>query len=586
MIFLPIAERELRVAGRKRSTFWVRIVAALVALVFGAGFLTIESFVSGPGAPSVGHTLFQVLTWLSLAVAWSAGLFFTSDCLSEEKRQGTLGFLFLTDLRGYDVVLGKLLATSLRVFYCLLAVFPILSITMLMGGVNAAQFWKALLALLSAMFVSVAAGLFVSSISRESQKALFWTLTLLVVLTAGGPAIDETVSQLRGRTFVPSLCLSSPVYLFMAADAWGQTRYWAALGVNQACGWAFLGLACWLLPRAWQQKAPQLSKAGSSRDYLRRYGPSERRSGRRRKLLEPNPVVWLACRERWQPLLCWAVAITMAGVIVLSIALDEQWLWTFVWTMVGGAFTLVVYLWVASTSTSFFLEAKRSGLTELLLATPLTVVQIVNGNWRGLARVFGPPLGLCLAVLLVGSYMAQQRSWGQLSAATAAPPAGPGGGAAVTVVTNGSTVTTTTTASGTRGKVSFSVANPYGEHWQALALVTAIGGTALTMANMIALVWFGMWTGLNSKSPNIAILKTLLCVQIIPWFCIMFATVMLVFFATFQRILGGSPAWSVWMMQVLPIGLLLGKDLGFVVWSRSKLHSEFRERASGTYGRK
>ena len=37
--FLPIAERELRLAARKRSTFWIRIIAALVAFVIGTCFL-------------------------------------------------------------------------------------------------------------------------------------------------------------------------------------------------------------------------------------------------------------------------------------------------------------------------------------------------------------------------------------------------------------------------------------------------------------------------------------------------------------------------------------------------------------------
>ena len=41
-----------------------------------------------------------------------------ADCRGEEKREGTLGLLFLTDLQGYDVVLGKYLATSPRSFSC------------------------------------------------------------------------------------------------------------------------------------------------------------------------------------------------------------------------------------------------------------------------------------------------------------------------------------------------------------------------------------------------------------------------------------------------------------------------------------
>ena len=36
MTFLPIVERELRVSARKRSTFWLRVVFAIVGLVKGA----------------------------------------------------------------------------------------------------------------------------------------------------------------------------------------------------------------------------------------------------------------------------------------------------------------------------------------------------------------------------------------------------------------------------------------------------------------------------------------------------------------------------------------------------------------------
>ena len=115
MTFLPIMDRELRVAARKRSTFWLRVVAALVSLVIGGGMLLLSLAGVFPTA-TLGGVLFSTLTWLALGAALSAGLFFTSDSLSEEKREGTLGFLFLTDLRGYDVAGGKLLATSLRGF--------------------------------------------------------------------------------------------------------------------------------------------------------------------------------------------------------------------------------------------------------------------------------------------------------------------------------------------------------------------------------------------------------------------------------------------------------------------------------------
>src|SRR5437773_146583 len=213
MTVLPVVARELRIAARKRSNFWLRVAAALAAMILGSGFMAFST-VRGVGAATLGGVLFGVLTWLALAAALSAGLFFTSDCLSEEKREGTIGFLFLTDLRGYDVVFGKLLATSLRGFYSLLAVLLILAVTLLMGGVTGAEFWKTALALVNALFLSLAAGLFVSAISRDSQKALAATLFLLALLVAGGPVSDAIFAAINHHSFNPLLSLSSPGYLF------------------------------------------------------------------------------------------------------------------------------------------------------------------------------------------------------------------------------------------------------------------------------------------------------------------------------------------------------------------------------------
>ena len=67
--------------------------------------------------------------------------------MSEEKREGTLGLLFLTDLRGFDVVLGKLVACSLRGAYGLVAALPVIGLALLMGGVTGFELWRLALVL-------------------------------------------------------------------------------------------------------------------------------------------------------------------------------------------------------------------------------------------------------------------------------------------------------------------------------------------------------------------------------------------------------------------------------------------------------
>jgi hypothetical protein len=60
------------------------------------------------------HTL--VLTWIAMFACLLMGLGGTADCVNQERREGTLGLLFLTNLRRYDVVLGGLASTGLNSF--------------------------------------------------------------------------------------------------------------------------------------------------------------------------------------------------------------------------------------------------------------------------------------------------------------------------------------------------------------------------------------------------------------------------------------------------------------------------------------
>src|SRR5213079_350047 len=134
MTFLPIVERELRQRARWRSTYWVRgIVAFLATSIAGFVLMFMATATSGP----IGHGMMETLAWLAFPFVVLEGLRNTADSLSAEKREGTLGLLFLTDLKGYDVVLGKLAATSLGALYGLLAAVPLLAIPLLMGGVTA-----------------------------------------------------------------------------------------------------------------------------------------------------------------------------------------------------------------------------------------------------------------------------------------------------------------------------------------------------------------------------------------------------------------------------------------------------------------
>ncbi len=535
-----------------------------------------------------------MLTWLCLAAGLSAGLFFTSDCLSEEKREGTLGLLFLTDLRGYDVALGKLLATSLRGFFALLAVLPILAITLLMGGVTGAQYWKSALALVNALFFSLAAGMAVSALSRDSQKALTATLLLVLLFALGGPLADASIAGGTQRGFEPLWSLTCPAYVLAEASAWGSSSYWSALGATHLLGWAMLALACALVPHTWQER--KKAGAGNTRGwaYAWKYGGVGRRARLRRKLIGRQPVTWLACRERWQSLGLWALAILAAGgfaAVLIGESSRGGWI---VWNWIGGLFTMILYLWAASQACRFFVEAGRSGLLELMLATPLNERQIVAGHWRALLRMFALPVLILLSVHVAATMLSQLAFQGVATRVTSVTSS---------VVTNqNGTVSSQTVVVSPTGKVSGAAgtnAMPATGRVQIASsgrevgvAVVATAASALSIAgNLLALGWFGMWMGMTSRTANLATLKTIVFVQIIPWFVIAFATSMVVGLIMSGLLLrSGSPqpaAWFGWwpvLSAVLGAAVALAKDIGFILWSRKKLHSSFREQAARSLG--
>src|SRR5262245_11626936 len=124
---LPILGRELRVASRRSATYWTRFQAALIALAPTGLLLLNQQFSLVPQAV-MGAQLFRTLSLVALVYAMLTAIHLTSDCLSSEKRESTLGFLFLTDLKPFDVVLGKLAATALSGLYGLVAILPVLAI--------------------------------------------------------------------------------------------------------------------------------------------------------------------------------------------------------------------------------------------------------------------------------------------------------------------------------------------------------------------------------------------------------------------------------------------------------------------------
>jgi ABC-type Na+ efflux pump permease subunit len=417
MTSLPIVERELRVAARRRGTYGTRMkIAGAATLAFAACF---EASQLAPGFP-FGKSLFWGLSGFCMIYCLSAGRLMTADCLSREKREGTLGLLFLTDLKGFDVVLGKLAATSLDGFYGLLAVFPLLAIPLLAGGMTNGELWRAALVLVNTFIFSLAIGLFVSSLFRDEQTVMGANFILLLLLAAAPPTLAGIIygSMRSPPPQVQQLFYSCPVYsLWQCQDVQfkkSPAHFWWSVGLTFGLTMSLVLLACRTAPRSWQDKpvtARSLKRKRQRRWRWWREGSVETAGAFRRRLLNVNAYFWLAARPYpkvsyvWTATFlmgcCWAFTSFNIGHI------DEA-------ANYGLAFIFngMLKLWIATEAGHQLAEDKRSGAFELLLSTPLTVRDIVHGQWLALRRQFLKPLvaAVILELILLSSihYMRPQ----------------------------------------------------------------------------------------------------------------------------------------------------------------------------------
>jgi len=546
VIFLPVAERELRVAARKRGSCLLRTVAALVALLLG-GVMSLPYMLGGVPSARMGNMLFGMLGWLLFLACLSAGLFFTSDCVSQEKREGTLGFLFLTDLGGFDVLLGKLLATSLRVTYAMLAVLPVLAIPLLMGGVEPGHFWKSCLATLNVVYCSLAAGIFVSALSRSAARAFSGTLVLLVAWCAAGPLLSVLWRGLSRQRPPAVLEFLSPVFPFLASEPGSPPgHFWQSLLLNLAAATTVFCAASVLIRKTWQEgrATPPAATGRKSRLRLWRLGPRKVP----RKWMDPNPMVWLVRRAGRQADGLWVLALLASGVVLLASLMGippQGWMF---WHAFGSLFSFLLFILVAVQASRTFVEARQSGLMELLLSTPLRAEEMVTGQWRAQLRMFAPPLTVFLLAHGTATTLASSAIWS---------------GAGAQVV-------------------------PGFPHLL-LGLTIAITTVISVAADVAALSWFGMWMAMTSKNTNLAALKTIVFVQVIPAFAISVLSSVLLMAVVMPRLVtaGAAGASSTFMggifpalSAVLPLALRVGKDALFIGWSRQKLRRNFRRWAA------
>ncbi len=414
MTLFPIIERELRSSARHAITYYLRVGSVAVLLVVSLWFGLRHGF-----GPSMGGPLFSSLHLTLFCSIWILVPMMTADCISREKREGTLGLLFMTPLTGPDVVIAKGLAHGLRSISLWISVLPVLTVPFLLGGVG----WgEALLSVLingSAICWALAAGLLASAWNRTWLRAVLWAAIFaigffLLFLALTGSGVLTLMSPGRAGPLWPNQKLGYKLLLGLGfATNAGSISGWSAfvrLVSSAKLVWAMiqvmvesvfgLWVVIWLAGRktrhSWQEEPPSARQVLLEKTFctpilclafFRRW---------MRGKLERNPVGWLEQRTWSARLVTWgwlAIIISLYSAILnnrtsffRTYGDMQYWL---AWLLVSS---------MAVTAAGSFRRERETGVLELLLVSPLPVREIVAGRLTGLWSQFLPAFALLLGV--------------------------------------------------------------------------------------------------------------------------------------------------------------------------------------------
>src|SRR5947209_4996365 len=105
--------------ARSPSLYRARLATGVLTLIGGVAFAVIYSHT---GIRSV-FPFIGVLGYILSIMCIFSGAQLSADSISKEKREGTLGLIYLTGLPSWQIALGKLIATGLSAFFGMFVTF-------------------------------------------------------------------------------------------------------------------------------------------------------------------------------------------------------------------------------------------------------------------------------------------------------------------------------------------------------------------------------------------------------------------------------------------------------------------------------
>jgi ABC-type Na+ efflux pump permease subunit len=402
----PIFMRELVTVPRRAGHYSGR--AALIGLLTILGITTWQATIGFARDATLGEAaafgllLFQIVAFVQLLLTLFFATTSAAGAVSQEKDRRTFILLLLTDMRDYEIVLGKMLGALLPITIQLLVSVPVLAMLLLLGGIDPEQVLQAVLVLgASAVAAGSLGGLVALWRDRTFQalalSVLFLVLYLCVTQGLGivGPLFSPDTDWFRIQAWLDPFVTMQTV-LAPPAGGWGEVApaYGFVLVMLGMCV-LLNGIGIWKL-RKWNPSGePIMQREGPQDDVdtdesveLEKRAKAHAAPGQARQVWQ-NPVLWREVRTLAygrRPLLV-KVAFGVVFALILYFAVNEL-------NRPGGrpafaaAYGLVPVavlslLLVSAQAATSITSERDGGALDVLLVTDISPREFVFGKILG-----------------------------------------------------------------------------------------------------------------------------------------------------------------------------------------------------------
>jgi ABC-type transport system involved in multi-copper enzyme maturation permease subunit len=377
-----------------------------------------------------GRLAFQVLALVQLTLVMFFAALSAASAVALEKDRRTFILLLITDLRNYEIVLGKLLGSLLQLAILLAGMIPVLALLLLLGGIAVHHIVEVVVILAATGLAAGSLGSLVALWRDRTFQSLALTVLLLVLYLVVVQALrllpsvtEETwaedwfpaasVDAWQAR-LQPFIALQQALDTPLVAPSW-PIAYQFALTMA-ALAFGINGLALWKL-RVWNPSGePIMQREAANAEAVDR-AKAHAAPGRVRKVWD-HPVLWREIATRAygrRPLLIKAAYFLVLGLVVYYAFLAPS----------DGAFAaarglvpvcVLSLLLVNAQAVTAITSERDVGALDLLLATELSAKEFVFSKFLGV--LYNTKEYLLPPLILAGIY-----AWrGQLASA---PPGHP-----------------------------------------------------------------------------------------------------------------------------------------------------------------